>query len=102
QMKQLLAETEKLSAEVLGLRGQSTRLQLQLEVGAGTQCHPLTPSSHPSHPPLPPCPQLQQKNHQDIVGVYRTHLLAAAQGVMDEGVHAMLLRILQSQERGAG
>ncbi|NXO03266.1 UACA protein, partial [Rhinopomastus cyanomelas] len=113
QLKQLLAETEKLSAEVLGLRGQSTRLQLQLEVGAGTHathCHPV-PSTvtcspppspngtqcHPSHPPLPPLPQLQQKNHRDIVGVYRTHLLAAAQGFMDEGVHAMLLRILQTE-----
>lgn len=48
QMKKLLAETEKLSAEVLGLRGQSARLQLQLEVGASTWCHPLSPC-HPSH-----------------------------------------------------
>lgn len=52
QMKQLLVETEKLSAEVLGLRGQNTRLQLQLEVGASTRRHPLPPR-HPSHPPLP-------------------------------------------------
>lgn len=72
KMKKLLAETEKLSAEVLGLRGQSARLQLQLEV--------------------------QQKNHRDIVAVYRTHLLNAAQGFMDEGVHAMLLRILRMEE----
>ncbi|KAM6190423.1 ankyrin repeat domain-containing protein 35 [Sarcoramphus papa] len=72
KMKKLLAETEKLSAEVLGLRSQSARLQLQLE--------------------------LQQKNHRDIVAVYRTHLLNAAQGFMDEGVHAMLLRILRMEE----
>ncbi|KAM6365328.1 ankyrin repeat domain-containing protein 35 [Pluvialis apricaria] len=72
KMKKLLAETEKLSAEVLGLRGQNARLQLQLEV--------------------------QQKNHRDIVAVYRTHLLNAAQGFMDEGVHAMLLRILRPEE----
>ncbi|XP_059688048.1 ankyrin repeat domain-containing protein 35 [Gavia stellata] len=72
KMKKLLAETEKLSAEVLGLRSQSARLQLQLEV--------------------------QQKNHRDIVAVYRTHLLNAAQGFMDEGVHAMLLRILRTGE----
>ncbi|KAM9625755.1 ankyrin repeat domain-containing protein 35 isoform 5-T6 [Morphnus guianensis] len=72
KMKKLLAETEKLSAEVLGLRGQSARLQLQLEV--------------------------QQKNHRDIVAVYRTHLLNAAQGFMDEGVHAMLMRILRMEE----
>ncbi|KAM9264372.1 ankyrin repeat domain-containing protein 35 [Morus bassanus] len=72
KMKKLLAETEKLSAEVLGLRGQSARLQLQLEV--------------------------QQKNHRDIVAVYRSHLLNAAQGFMDEGVHAMLLRILRLEE----
>ncbi|KAK2518130.1 hypothetical protein Q9233_012641 [Columba guinea] len=75
-MKKLLVETEKLSAEVLGLRGQNARLQLQLEV--------------------------QEKNHQDIVAVYRTHLLHAAQGFMDEGVHAMLLRILRTGEWGAG
>uniref|UniRef100_A0A8C3UMH5 Ankyrin repeat domain 35 n=1 Tax=Catharus ustulatus TaxID=91951 RepID=A0A8C3UMH5_CATUS len=51
QLKQLLAETEKLSAEVLGLRGRSARLQLQLE----------------------------QKQHRDTVAVYRSHLLQAAQ-----------------------
>ncbi|PKU28308.1 ankyrin repeat domain-containing protein 35 [Limosa lapponica baueri] len=116
-MKKLLAETEKLSAEVLGLRSQNARLQLQLEV--------------------------QQKNHRDIVAIYRTHLLNAAQvgshvpmerggdnfgwkiqiwspapnlgapreagsgptaklsspqGFMDEGVHAMLLHILRTEE----
>uniref|UniRef100_A0A8U7NF78 Ankyrin repeat domain 35 n=1 Tax=Corvus moneduloides TaxID=1196302 RepID=A0A8U7NF78_CORMO len=71
QLKQLLAETEKLSAEVLGLRGRSARLQLQLEV--------------------------QQKQHRDTVAVYRSHLLQAAQGFMDEGVHAALLRILRAE-----
>ncbi|XP_066193875.1 ankyrin repeat domain-containing protein 35 [Sylvia atricapilla] len=75
KLKQLLAETEKLSAEVLGLRGQSAQLQLQLEV--------------------------QQKQHRDTVAVYRSHLLQAAQGFMDEGVHAALLRILRA-EAGAG
>ncbi|RLV62518.1 hypothetical protein DV515_00019231, partial [Chloebia gouldiae] len=97
-LKQLLVETEKLSAEVLGLRGRSARLQLQLEV--------------------------QQKQHRDTVAVYRSHLLQAAQvgppgparglwgmgarcwvpgtqGFMDEGVHAALLRILRA-EAGAG
>ncbi|XP_056366736.1 ankyrin repeat domain-containing protein 35 [Oenanthe melanoleuca] len=75
KLKQLLAETEKLSAEVLGLRGRSARLQLQLEV--------------------------QQKQHRDTVAVYRSHLLHAAQGFMDEGVHAALLLILRA-EAGAG
>ncbi|NWS47331.1 ANR35 protein, partial [Probosciger aterrimus] len=101
KMKKLLVETEKLSAEVLGLRSQSARLQLQLEVGASTR-GPLGPSIPPLHPPLPPPPppspsQVQQKNHRDIVAIYRTHLLNAAQGFMDEGVHAMLLRILRTQ-----
>ncbi|XP_069734569.1 ankyrin repeat domain-containing protein 35 [Phaenicophaeus curvirostris] len=72
KMKKLLVETEKLSAEVLALRSQSARLQLQLEV--------------------------QQKNHRDVLGVYRTHLLNAAQGFMDQGVHALLLRILRTEE----
>ncbi|XP_059726849.1 ankyrin repeat domain-containing protein 35 [Haemorhous mexicanus] len=71
KLKQLLVETEKLSAEVLGLRGRSARLQLQLEV--------------------------QQKQHRDTVAVYRSHLLQAAQGFMDEGVHAALLRILRAE-----
>ncbi|XP_071273665.1 ankyrin repeat domain-containing protein 35 [Agelaius tricolor] len=75
KLKQLLVETEKLSAEVLGLRGRNARLQLQLEV--------------------------QQKQHRDTVAVYRSHLLQAAQGFMDEGVHAALLRILRA-EAGAG
>ncbi|XP_041323352.1 ankyrin repeat domain-containing protein 35 [Pyrgilauda ruficollis] len=75
KLKQLLVETEKLSAEVLGLRGRSARLQLQLEV--------------------------QQKQHRDTVAVYRSHLLHAAQGFMDQGVHAALLRILRA-EAGAG
>ncbi|CAM9167040.1 unnamed protein product [Bubo scandiacus] len=100
-MKKLLAETEKLSAEVLGLRSQSARLQLQLEVGASTRCHPVSPTvtSSPLPPPLSSSPpQVQQKNHRDIVAVYRTHLLNAAQGFMDEGVHAMLLRILRTEE----
>ncbi|NXK74722.1 ANR35 protein, partial [Amazona guildingii] len=99
KMKKLLVETEKLSAEVLGLRSQSARLQLQLEVGASTH-GPLGPNTPPLHPPLPPPPsasQVQQKNHRDIVAIYRTHLLNAAQGFMDEGVHAMLLRILRTQ-----
>ncbi|XP_033375678.1 ankyrin repeat domain-containing protein 35 [Parus major] len=73
KLKQLLAETEKLSAEVLGLRGRSARLQLQLEV--------------------------QEKQHRDTVAVYRSHLLQAAQGFMDEGVHAALLRILRAEAR---
>lgn len=42
QLKQLLAETEKLSAEVLGLRGRSARLQLQLEVGTAPVSHRVT------------------------------------------------------------
>ncbi|XP_053906837.1 ankyrin repeat domain-containing protein 35 [Cuculus canorus] len=70
-MKKLLVETEKLSSEVLVLRSQSARLQLQLEV--------------------------QQKNHREVIGVYRTHLLNAAQGLMDEGVHALLLRLLRTE-----
>ncbi|NWR95965.1 ANR35 protein, partial [Furnarius figulus] len=103
KLKQLLVETEKLSAEVLGLRGQSARLQLQLEVGTVprvTPCHPCHPVS-PLSPCVTPChpvsPSVQQKQHRDTVAVYRTHLLWAAQGFMDQGVHAALLRILRDQ-----
>ncbi|XP_053133208.1 ankyrin repeat domain-containing protein 35 isoform X2 [Hemicordylus capensis] len=72
KIKKLLKETEKLSSEVLNLRSERARLQLQNEV--------------------------VQKNHQDIVAIYRTHLLNAAQGFMDEEVHAMLLRILKTDD----
>ncbi|NWY22241.1 ANR35 protein, partial [Aphelocoma coerulescens] len=113
KLKQLLAETEKLSAEVLGLRGRSARLQLQLEVGTvpgvtpATLCNllslcvppvPLVPPSATlcPHPACPP-PQVQQKQHRDTVAVYRSHLLQAAQGFMDKGVHAALLRILRAE-----
>ncbi|XP_026512022.1 ankyrin repeat domain-containing protein 35 [Terrapene carolina triunguis] len=72
KIKKLLKETEKLSAEILALRSESARLQLQLEV--------------------------KEKNHQEIVTIYRTHLLNAAQGFMDEEVHSMLLRILRAKE----
>ncbi|XP_067425609.1 ankyrin repeat domain-containing protein 35 [Emydura macquarii macquarii] len=72
KVKKLLEEMEKLSAEILSLRSESTRLQLQLEV--------------------------KEKNHQEIVTIYRTHLLNAAQGFMDEDVHSMLLRILRTKE----
>ncbi|NXG20618.1 ANR35 protein, partial [Grallaria varia] len=97
KLKQLLGETEKLSAEVLGLRGRSARLQLQLEVGTVppvTFCHPMSPCVTSCHPMSP---SVQQKQHRDTVAVYRTHLLRAAQGFMDRGVHAMLLRILRDQ-----
>ncbi|XP_032090218.1 ankyrin repeat domain-containing protein 35 [Thamnophis elegans] len=70
KIKKLLKETEKLSSEILNLRSERTRLILQNEVA--------------------------QKNHQEIVSIYRTHLLNAAQGYMDEEVHAMLLRILRT------
>ncbi|XP_061462072.1 ankyrin repeat domain-containing protein 35 isoform X2 [Rhineura floridana] len=53
KIKKLLKETEKLSSEVLNLRSERARLQLQNEV--------------------------VQKNHQEIVAIYRTHLLNAAQ-----------------------
>ncbi|NWU88145.1 ANR35 protein, partial [Onychorhynchus coronatus] len=115
KLKQLLVETEKLSAEVLGLRGRSTRLELQLEVGTAPRvtpaipCHPVSPPVAPCHPvprchpvsPVSPPSQVQQKQHRDTVAVYRTHLLRAAQGFMDGGVHAALLRILRDQA-GAG
>ncbi|XP_063002309.1 ankyrin repeat domain-containing protein 35 [Elgaria multicarinata webbii] len=72
KIKKLLKETEKLSSEVLNLRSERARLQLQNEA--------------------------IQKNHQEIVAIYRTHLLNAAQGFMDEDVHAMLLRILRTND----
>uniref|UniRef100_A0A803TG75 Uncharacterized protein n=1 Tax=Anolis carolinensis TaxID=28377 RepID=A0A803TG75_ANOCA len=71
KFKKLLKETEKLSSEILNLRSERTRLLLQNEVA--------------------------QKNHQEIVAIYRTHLLNAAQGFMDKEVHEMLQRILRTR-----
>ncbi|XP_048370277.1 ankyrin repeat domain-containing protein 35 isoform X1 [Sphaerodactylus townsendi] len=56
RVKKLLKETEKLSSEVLNLRSERARLHLQIEV--------------------------IQKNHQEIVSIYRTHLLNAAQDLI--------------------
>ncbi|NXJ20828.1 ANR35 protein, partial [Dicrurus megarhynchus] len=102
KLKQLLVETEKLSAEVLGLRGRSARLQLQLEVGTVPGVTRVTLCTLLSLC-VPPCAthSVQQKQHRDTVAVYRSHLLQAAQGFMDKGVHAALLRILRA-EAGAG
>ncbi|XP_068518816.1 ankyrin repeat domain-containing protein 35 [Anas acuta] len=72
--KQLLAEAEALAAAVLAARSEGARLRLQLQV--------------------------QQKAHRDVVAVYRSHLLNAAQGFMDEAVHGRLLRILRAEEWG--
>ncbi|XP_062821496.1 ankyrin repeat domain-containing protein 35 [Anolis carolinensis] len=72
KFKKLLKETEKFSSEILNLRSERTRLLLQNEVA--------------------------QKNHQEIVAIYRTHLLNAAQGFMDKEVHEMLQRILRTND----
>ncbi|KAM4690671.1 ankyrin repeat domain-containing protein 35 [Rhinophrynus dorsalis] len=37
------------------------------------------------------------KQHQEVINIYRTHLLNAAQGFMDEDVHFSLHRILKMQ-----
>lgn len=42
QIKKLLEETEKLSAEVLSFRSQNAQLQLQMEVGIGVPCKTMT------------------------------------------------------------
>ncbi|XP_076789082.1 ankyrin repeat domain-containing protein 35 isoform X2 [Arvicanthis niloticus] len=72
KIKELLKKLEKLSEEVLEVRGQNTHLALQL--------------------------QDSQKNHEEILSTYRNHLLNAAQGYMEQDVYNILLRILSMQE----
>nr|XP_010976247.2 uveal autoantigen with coiled-coil domains and ankyrin repeats isoform X6 [Camelus dromedarius] len=38
------------------------------------------------------------RQHQEVVAIYRTHLLSAAQGHMDEDVQAALLQIIQMRQ----
>ncbi|MBN3307746.1 UACA protein, partial [Amia calva] len=40
-----------------------------------------------------------RKHHHDVISVYRTHLLRAAQGTMDDEVHSMLLHIYSMQRQ---
>ncbi|XP_068946258.1 ankyrin repeat domain-containing protein 35 [Petaurus breviceps papuanus] len=72
KIRELLKKLEQMSAEVLAVRGENTRLVLQL--------------------------QDSQKNHQEIISTYRNHLLNAARGYMEQDVYKILLRILKMQE----
>lgn len=38
------------------------------------------------------------RQHQEVIAIYRTHLLSAAQGHMDEDVQAALLQIIQMRQ----
>ncbi|XP_029416741.1 ankyrin repeat domain-containing protein 35 isoform X2 [Nannospalax galili] len=72
KIKELLKKLEQLSEEVLAVRGENTHLALQL--------------------------QDSQKNHEEIISTYRSHLLNAARGYMEQDVYNILLRILSMQE----
>lgn len=39
-----------------------------------------------------------ERQHRDVVSIYRTHLLSAAQGHMDEDVQAALLQIIRMRQ----
>ncbi|NP_001074608.1 ankyrin repeat domain-containing protein 35 isoform 1 [Mus musculus] len=72
KIKELLKKLEQLSEEVLEVRGENAHLALQL--------------------------QDSQKNHEEIISTYRSHLLNAARGYMEQDVYNILLRILSMQE----
>uniref|UniRef100_U3CZG5 Ankyrin repeat domain-containing protein 35 n=1 Tax=Callithrix jacchus TaxID=9483 RepID=U3CZG5_CALJA len=72
RIKELLKKLEQLSEEVLAIRGENARLALQL--------------------------QDSQKNHEEIISTYRSHLLNAARGCMEQNVYNILLGILSMQE----
>ncbi|XP_007946459.1 ankyrin repeat domain-containing protein 35 [Orycteropus afer afer] len=72
KIKELLKKLEQLSEEVLAVRGENAHLALQL--------------------------QDSQKNHEEIISIYRNHLLNAARGYMEQDVYNILLRILSTQE----
>ncbi|XP_002922372.1 uveal autoantigen with coiled-coil domains and ankyrin repeats isoform X1 [Ailuropoda melanoleuca] len=69
------------------------------------------PSGGPSRRQSPLIDSLQQqvrslqrqladadRQHQEVIAIYRTHLLSAAQGHMDEDVQAALLQIIQMRQ----
>ncbi|XP_075396682.1 ankyrin repeat domain-containing protein 35 [Tenrec ecaudatus] len=72
KIKDLLKKLEQLSEEVLAVRGENARLAGQLQ------------DSH--------------KNHEETISTYRSHLLNAARGYMEQDVYRILLRILSTQE----
>ncbi|XP_021014387.1 ankyrin repeat domain-containing protein 35 isoform X2 [Mus caroli] len=72
KINELLKKLEQLSEEVLQVRGENAHLALQL--------------------------QDSQKNHEEIISTYRSHLLNAARGYMEQDVYNILLRILSMQE----
>ncbi|XP_018089030.1 ankyrin repeat domain-containing protein 35 isoform X1 [Xenopus laevis] len=72
KVAELMTELESLTKEIVGQHKKSETLALQLEES--------------------------NKQHQDIVNVYRAHLLNAAQGLMDEDVHLTLHWILKMQK----
>ncbi|KAG8014404.1 Uveal autoantigen with coiled-coil domains and ankyrin repeats [Nibea albiflora] len=39
-----------------------------------------------------------ERQHREVVSIYRTHLLSAAQGHMDEDVQAALLQIIRMRQ----
>uniref|UniRef100_A0A671SMW0 Uncharacterized protein n=1 Tax=Sinocyclocheilus anshuiensis TaxID=1608454 RepID=A0A671SMW0_9TELE len=41
-----------------------------------------------------------ERKHKTVVSIYRSHLLAAVQGRMDEEVQALLLQILRMTQKG--
>ncbi|XP_063296114.1 ankyrin repeat domain-containing protein 35 [Pelobates fuscus] len=71
KMEESLKELDSLAKEVSELHGKYDNLNAELEE--------------------------TNKRHQEIVSIYRTHLLNAAQGLMDEDVHLTLHWILKMQ-----
>ncbi|XP_078526875.1 ankyrin repeat domain-containing protein 35 isoform X2 [Lissotriton helveticus] len=72
KIAELLADLERFSKEMLVLQSKHDQVKLQLKES--------------------------EKQHEKVVSTYRTHLLHAAQGFMDEEVHSSLLRIRKIQD----
>ncbi|KAM5201776.1 ankyrin repeat domain-containing protein 35 [Hipposideros larvatus] len=72
KIEELLKRLEQLSEEVLTVRGENARFALLLQ-----DC---------------------RKSHEDIISTYRSRLLNAAQGYMEQDVYNILLRILSKQK----
>ncbi|XP_069508902.1 ankyrin repeat domain-containing protein 35 isoform X2 [Ambystoma mexicanum] len=72
RISELMSDLQRVSKQVVDLQGKHDQLQLQLKDS--------------------------QNQHQQTVSIYRTHLLHAAQGFMDEEVHQSLLRIRKIQD----
>ncbi|XP_061013941.1 uveal autoantigen with coiled-coil domains and ankyrin repeats isoform X2 [Dama dama] len=93
KITELLSDVERLKQALSGLSqltygsGSPSKRQSQLIDGLQQQVRSLQQQLADA-----------DRQHQEVIAIYRTHLLSAAQGHMDEDVQAALLQIIQMRQ----